>query len=80
MTFISVESIIRGTFANFATLSKKAFMSATSSLSGFARQISITSARPLIWSLATSVASSNFSLAIKFLKIREPITFVRSPT
>ena len=80
MTFMSVESSIIGTFANLATFSRNDFISLISSLSGFARHISITSASPFICSLATSVASSNFSFAIRFLNIREPITFVLSPT
>src|SRR5216684_1884986 len=55
-------------------------MSFFSSRSVLCRQTSTMCAPPRTWRRAISLASSHFSSATRFLKRREPITLVRSPT
>src|SRR5215472_6617285 len=80
ITTASVESIMSGTFTLRVTWAMKRSMSACSSRSGLARHASRTWAPPLTWARPISAPSSNFSLTMRSLKRREPITLVRSPT
>src|SRR5256884_585249 len=80
MTRASVESIMSGAFTLRVICAMNRSMSAASSRSGLARQMSRTWALLRTWARPISAASANCSATISSLNRREPMTFVRSPT
>src|SRR5208283_572425 len=76
----SVVSIMIGVLILRISFSQKYGISFFSSRSVLCRHTSTMCAPPFTCRRPISVASSHFSSATRFLKSRDPITFVRSPT